>query len=83
MDVQTVREELGTAAELRQIVEVGGHYQDAPDSECVPETTKGKRICFGFNLGNCKVKGNSCDKGLHVCCKKWCFQSHAYTARHS
>ena len=30
-------------------------------------TSKGKRICFGFNLGSCKDR--NCMKGLHVCCK--------------
>ncbi len=49
--------------------------------DCVPETTKGKRICFGFNLGNCKEKGNKCDKGLHICCQQKCFQGHAYCDR--
>jgi len=30
-------------------------------------TRAGKRICFGFNLGQCTAK--DCYKGLHVCCK--------------
>ena len=50
--------------------------------DCVPATTKGKSICFGFNLGTCKVKGNKCDKGLHICCQQKCFQGHAYCDRH-
>ena len=34
----------------------------------------GTPICFGFNLGTCreKVNGNSCRRGLHVCCKRGC-----------
>jgi hypothetical protein len=32
-------------------------------------TRAGKRICFGYNLGQCNDK--DCKKGLHVCCK--CF----------
>lgn len=38
---------------------------------------EGKRMCFGFNLGTCKAitVGDSCDKGVHGCCK--CFGNHA------
>ncbi len=50
--------------------------------DCVPATTKGQRICFGFNLGNCREQGNKCDKGLHICRQQKCFQGHAYCDRH-
>ena len=34
---------------------------------------QGKRICYGFNLNNCRntCKDNECERGLHVCMKCW------------
>ena len=34
---------------------------------------KGKRICFGFNMGKCDYpcQDGECEKGLHVCMKCW------------
>ena len=36
----------------------------------------GQRLCFGYNLGTCKVKGERCDKGLHACTRKGCGGKH-------
>ena len=45
----------------------------------VAETPDGQRICFGFNLGSCKVTGDKCDKGVHVCSRKGCGGRHPAT----
>jgi hypothetical protein len=39
------------------------------------KTSKGQRICFGYNLGNCTYAraGGICNKGQHVCAK--CFST--------
>ena len=32
----------------------------------------GERLCYGFQLGNCKNgKDGKCGKGLHICMKCW------------
>jgi hypothetical protein len=49
--------------------------------------TENKRLCFGFNLGSCKLvgPGQECAKGWHLCMKpaangQACSQHHAATA---
>lgn len=44
----------------------------------VASTSKGNRICFGFNLKTCnaQAKQQKCDRGLHLCCVKNCFKPH-------
>ena len=37
-------------------------------------TPDGSRIGFGYNNGNCQVKGAGCGRGKHVCTK--CFGAH-------
>ena len=44
-----------------------------------------KPVCFAFQFGTCAAKcktGESCPKGLHVCCKPGCFGHHGYVAVH-
>ncbi|CAK9064419.1 unnamed protein product, partial [Durusdinium trenchii] len=44
----------------------------------VASTSKGNRICFGFNLKTCnaQAKQQKCDRGLRLCCVKNCFKPH-------
>eukprot|EP00969_Alexandrium_andersonii_P007148 311952-Alexandrium_andersonii.AAC.1 len=37
----------------------------------MPTAKSGQRICFGYNLNQCKdaKPGASCKRGLHVCCR--------------
>jgi len=45
----------------------------------------GLSICFNFNLpAGCAgaSAGGSCPKGLHVCCKPGCYQSHSLQGNH-
>ena len=46
-------------------------------------TYKGKRICFGYNLGTCTGKldaDGACSKGLHVCMQRGCGWAHPQSA---
>ena len=40
-----------------------------------------KRLCFGFNLGNCTgaAPGEECQKGFHLCMKPGCSKPHPCT----
>ena len=40
------------------------------------KTPSGKRLCFAYNLGTCKVEGPRCEKGEHLCCMD--FEAHSY-----
>ena len=40
-------------------------------------TADGKPICWGYNLGTCSAQGDSCGKGMHVCCAPNCGAKHA------
>ena len=44
----------------------------------VASTSKGNRLCFGFNLKTCQAtpKQQKCDRGLHLCCIRNCFKPH-------
>lgn len=42
----------------------------------VSRTADGKPICWGFNLGTCSAAGDSCGKGMHVCCAPGCGAKH-------
>ena len=33
----------------------------------IAKTSKGERICYGYNLGTCKFSAADCSRGLHVC----------------
>ena len=37
---------------------------------------EGERVCFGYNLGSCKVAGKKCPKGVHKCMKRGCGGPH-------
>ena len=41
-----------------------------------PTTPQGARICFSYNLGNCKESGKGCPRGRHVCTR--CYGDHAF-----
>lgn len=61
----------------------GNRPSRPPGLEGTWTTHKGKAMCDAFNLGNCSeagavTAGQSCSKGLHVCCKPFCGESHAY-----
>lgn len=52
---------------------------------CVGRDAKGRNICFGFNLHDCKHApvGGACRKGRHVCFKANCFKGHAFKEAHA
>ena len=45
---------------------------------CVSCTTRGTRLCFGYNLGRCDnpVSRQQCERGLHACAVRDCFKQH-------
>ena len=45
----------------------------------VSRTADGAPICFGYNLGTCRlaVHDGKCPKGKHCCCKPNCFGDHS------
>ena len=47
--------------------------------DVVASTPKGLRLCFGFNLKRCPygVDKQKCERGVHCCCIKGCYKSHA------
>jgi hypothetical protein len=50
---------------------------------CDSTKPDGARICFGYNLGTCTAAvapGSACPQGLHCCCVKGCYASHAKPA---
>ena len=60
----------------------GDQFQRVPvdllKSGGVASTSKGNRLCFGFNLKTCQAtpKQQKCDRGLHLCCIRNCFKPH-------
>ena len=51
----------------------------------VGRDSKGRAICFNFNLTECQEApaGGSCKRGRHVCFKANCFKPHAFSAAHA
>ena len=47
-------------------------------SGCTAKDPQGKPICFGFNLGTCKLKitKGRCPRGFHMCWR--CYQDHSF-----
>ena len=41
----------------------------------VARTRKGNAVCFNYNLKRCDVRGNKCEKGLHICAVKGCHEA--------
>ena len=51
----------------------------------VGRDSKGRAICFNFNLGECgdAPVGGVCKRGRHVCFKANCFKTHAFSVAHA
>ena len=51
----------------------------------VGRDSKGRAICFNFNLSECPdaAAGASCKRGRHVCFKANCFKPHAFSSAHA
>ena len=52
--------------------------------DCVGRDSKGRPLCFNFNLGRCNqaAVGSACSRGRHMCFKANCFKPHAYIDEH-
>eukprot|EP00435_Cladocopium_sp_Y103_P041876 s526_g11.t1 len=51
----------------------------------VGRDSKGRAICFNYNLGECNDApvGGACRRGRHVCFKANCFKTHAFSVAHA
>ena len=62
----------------------GSSYAPRGIKGAVGQDSKGRPICFNFNLSECQdaAAGAACKKGRHVCFKANCFKPHAFSSAH-